>query len=719
MNVDSTAGAVNFKLGTNLHDGQLLIGSGGYHSGILTLKAYGQIGANVIDLSAMDHNAKLILGSDLVLEGDLIGPDVHTTLYANCHFKGDVTLPKVEIWSGSTTFDGKAELTLTRYNISVGNNMFKDTTIINAASAQGNTQRLGTALADTFLAPVTFNMIRNMSLYIANSSTGNYFADAVTLHNSGNTSSYFYIGGNTSSSAKFGGDIILEVDSTSGGITFYRGSNEHTGDMMIGSSGYHSGQLKLDAYTQTAVGTIDLTTMDHNSSLSVQTNADITADFLFAGGNTATLNGAIFRGDVDIETSSMPVTNCTFYGTTVLEKTGGVNNQNYGNNFYGATTIENSSTANYVYWGYNTTDTFYTDLTLINHSTQPLWMNYNTQGEYAGDITLQGDSAKVIRFGNTTAGQISVFNGSTDQTLSITQYLDVQAYRIEVNKSGGRLKLTDDLSVSKELKLTDGIIECQDSTVLTLADGVEPPATDSSYVEGPVKKIGNDAYTFPVGTNGHYRPIGISAPSNATDAFTAEHINEDSDPTYEHDDKEGSINEIGTNEYWMLERTVGTSDITVTLSWDDMSCGFDTLANLRVVAWKDTIWKDLGNGGTTGDTDAGTIVGSGASTIYGAYALATIDTFRCVPCRADAGEDKVIYSGYDAIVGVSAISGMTYLWSPNERIIDNSSSTTTVYPKSETVYTVTATNSQGCEASDSVFIETIALKRWPQCIGGN
>lgn len=244
-----------------------------------------------------------------------------------------------------------------------------------------------------------------------------------------------------------------------------------------------------------------------------------------------------------------------------------------------------------------------------------------------------------------------------------------------------------------------------------------PTPSDSSYVEGKVKKIGNDAFDFPIGSNGHYRPISISAPSSTTDAFTGQHTNENSDPTYEHDDKESSINEISTNEYWLLDRNTGTSNVSVTLSWDDMSCGFDTLANLRVVAWKDTIWKDLGNGGTTGDTDEGTVMSGSAATVYGVYALATVDTFDCVPCRADAGEDKSIYFTYGTLIGDTAIAGVTYEWSPDYKIDDTTKAMPEVGPRYSLQYRLETTNTNGCEATDDVHIEVVQLPNLPQCIG--
>src|SRR5262249_37045293 len=48
----------------------------------------------------------------------------------------------------------------------------------------------------------------------------------------------------------------------------------------------------------------------------------------------------------------------------------------------------------------------------------------------------------------------------------------------------------------------------------------------------------------------------------------------------------------------------------VTLSWDVTSCGVTYLPDLRVAEWYGGQWRDRGNGGTTGNTIAGTVITS-------------------------------------------------------------------------------------------------------------
>lgn len=667
---DSTAGHIKFNSGSVTHNGNLLLGAEGYHGGILTINScYHQSAANAIDLTVMNNTSKLVLGTDLELEGDLDGPNVHTTLQAGVRFKGNVTLPKLEVWSGSTTCEGKADLKMTYYNTYVGGNMFKDSTMITAASAQGYAQGMGAGAPDTCLAPVTFHMTSNQTFYLCNSSTGNYFADNVTIRNSGYGSSKIYIGHYGTSGATFDGDILVESDN-GGGIYFYDGDLVHNGLLKIGPNGFSNGVLSIDDYEQTVSGTIDLSAIDNTASISILDEADITAELVYSNtSRSITLTGATLRGNVTVESPSLSVTNCSFFGTTVLEKNaGGSNNLNGGNTFHGATSIENSSSGNYVYWGYSNPDTILGDLTLINHSSQPLWMNYSTEGHYGGDIVLDGDASKIIRFGNTTSGKKAVFDGSTDQNLSIDQSaLNVQLYRAEVNKSGGRLKISNDVSVDYQLELTDGIIECLNDAVLTLKDGVAPTATDSSYVEGAVKKIGNDAFTFPVGRNGVYRPISITAPSNVTDAFAAEYFESNSDWIHSHSSKASSLDYLSTNEYWTLTRNVGSSTPVVKLSWDTVtSCVMDPALSARHVAgWDGTQWDDLGNGATTGTADKGTISTSSGVSDFNMFVLESDSALGCGECQIGT----VVALGCDVQQLVDSVSWFSFTADSTDLIV--------------------------------------------------
>jgi len=202
-------------------------------------------------------------------------------------------------------------------------------------------------------------------------------------------------------------------------------------------------------------------------------------------------------------------------------------------------------------------------------------------------------------------------------------------------RPSGDAKLAAIVQVADTLHLTSGILTASGSGIVILNDdAVAVGASDASHIAGPVLKVGDDAFTFPVGRNGRYRPIGMSAPSSGSAEFRGEYFEGNSDWTWSHANKESGLADISRNEYWKLDRLVTTNNVSVTLSWDTAtSCAFDTLANLRVTAYDTTgsgEWKNLGNGGTTGNVSVGTVVTGSASGVYGVYAVGTTDSFPCV-----------------------------------------------------------------------------------------
>jgi hypothetical protein len=112
-----------------------------------------------------------------------------------------------------------------------------------------------------------------------------------------------------------------------------------------------------------------------------------------------------------------------------------------------------------------------------------------------------------------------------------------------------------------------------------------------------------------VGDNNLYRPISISAPSNAAHFFTAQYVNQD------HARNGGNaFFAVSRCEYWTLDRNTGpASNVSVTLSWNAAACPPNYInqpADLRIVRWSGADWISEGNGGTTGTTANGTIVSS-------------------------------------------------------------------------------------------------------------
>jgi len=118
--------------------------------------------------------------------------------------------------------------------------------------------------------------------------------------------------------------------------------------------------------------------------------------------------------------------------------------------------------------------------------------------------------------------------------------------------------------------------------------------------------------------------ITLTAPGSS-DIFTAEYFPANPVTTFGAA-KDPSLNYISTCEYWILDRQAGSAGRTVTLSWDANSCPMTALADIRVARWNGAMWKDHGNGGTTGAVPpaSGTVVSGGTINTYSPFTLATI-----------------------------------------------------------------------------------------------
>ena len=110
---------------------------------------------------------------------------------------------------------------------------------------------------------------------------------------------------------------------------------------------------------------------------------------------------------------------------------------------------------------------------------------------------------------------------------------------------------------------------------------------------------------------------------------------------------------------------------------------------------------------------AGNIYVSGESEGVGtASDVTTIKYGKSLPMKVDAGDDKVIYSGYssDCIVLNVKVDGGTppysYEWSPG----DNKAPEFKVCPAGTTIYTITVTDASGNIATDQVKVNVIDVR---------
>jgi hypothetical protein len=117
-----------------------------------------------------------------------------------------------------------------------------------------------------------------------------------------------------------------------------------------------------------------------------------------------------------------------------------------------------------------------------------------------------------------------VMNGNVDQTLTTVGPEVFGSLRLQ--KTGGDLVLNSPIDIRTELDLSVGrIMNTATELVSMRAGSVASNASDISFVHGPVQKLGNTPFTFPVGKGPNLRPCGLSGiTGGASSGFTAEYF---------------------------------------------------------------------------------------------------------------------------------------------------------------------------------------------------
>ncbi|MBL7740853.1 MAG: T9SS type A sorting domain-containing protein [Chitinophagaceae bacterium] len=353
--------------------------------------------------------------------------------------------------------------------------------------------------------------------------------------------------------------------------------------------------------------------------------------------NNSVLSGAdnwIQAGNLDIQNSRFGQMGI---GTTVLRSAHDVAGNVYireGNNKFSGNTewdiiapAFGVSIFQHTYYGQ---DSCLGDLTV--HLAGPSSANLAGNNLYIGKgLSLQNNGTGVIVHDN--ASSAIYFIGSDTASYSYSGTGSAPSIRnIGMNRRGG-VRLLSPLTCSG-LTLSRGVILSSATNPLSIPDGaVVTGGGDSSYVDGPMIKTGNEAFIFPLGSNNIFAPISITAPALSTDQFTAQYV-----PRIAHDDgydstqHDVSLHHLSRSEYWLLNRTAGTSSPKVTLSWKTARSGeVNVINDLRVARWNGTTWKDEGKGITTGTNEEGTIQSLNDITSFSPFTLASSSVNNPLP----------------------------------------------------------------------------------------
>jgi hypothetical protein len=221
------------------------------------------------------------------------------------------------------------------------------------------------------------------------------------------------------------------------------------------------------------------------------------------------------------------------------------------------------------------------------------------------------------------------FRGATTGTF--TTSTNPQVRNFTVNNTTGNVTLSQPMIVNGVLTLTDGELNTSLTNLLNLADGATVAGvSNASFINGPIRKTGDDAFTFPTGRSGAgYVPIIMSAPASTTTVMTAEYLR--GTPPNASNITATGITHISGCDYWTLDHTAGTAPtISITLNWTaNNPCGGASYVTdpttIKAVHYNGTSWNTASLANGTGTAAAGSVTWTGVS-VFSPFALGTTAT---------------------------------------------------------------------------------------------
>ncbi|WP_254412917.1 T9SS type A sorting domain-containing protein [Dyadobacter diqingensis] len=272
---------------------------------------------------------------------------------------------------------------------------------------------------------------------------------------------------------------------------------------------------------------------------------------------------------------------------------------------------------------------------------------YNGNVSYIGGYTYLGyvDNSKyseslTLNTNYSTGGGKIIFNGSTDSRLTTNTGHSFR--NLEIQKTNGAKLLMGyyGLLITHSLNLVSGYIDRWGELngpfgSVAFADGATCTGqSDQSHIVGIiVSKVGDDAFTFPVGSGTKLFPLSISGAPGQQGGFSVEYVNADpSTKGYNISSKASSLAKVSSDGYWNIQSN-GVATVTPSFGYN-LPTGYITdQSKLRVAHWNGSIWEDLGNGGTSGSLTVGTVSTASGVTSFSPFTIASTDASNPLPVK--------------------------------------------------------------------------------------
>ena len=256
------------------------------------------------------------------------------------------------------------------------------------------------------------------------------------------------------------------------------------------------------------------------------------------------------------------------------------------------------------------------------------------------------------------------YNGSARQVTGTGLPLVVRRLIID-NSSGVQSEagviLTKPIAISRELVLANGFLHSASDNMLTILDGGEVSAFNNSFVEGPMRKAGNSAFTFPTGwsgSNGGLIPIGISSLSGSS-IIQAEYKR--APATNKGATINAPLHHISYCDYWELFSVSGDPMAIVTMYRNGHStCNpvsvVQDFTTVRIARSNGSAWTQIGNEDGGMNSGTGYVISDSAGIV-----INKTDKYYALGNISSAKDPLPVF--YDSVVAYQKNGGVQVEWS--------------------------------------------------------
>ncbi|MFK7771759.1 MAG: T9SS type A sorting domain-containing protein [Saprospiraceae bacterium] len=178
------------------------------------------------------------------------------------------------------------------------------------------------------------------------------------------------------------------------------------------------------------------------------------------------------------------------------------------------------------------------------------------------------------------------------------------------NTSNEAMSLEGPMVVNNSLVLSNGNLNTTSAGILIIEEGGSiSGGSSTSFVDGPMIKKGStngEPFLFPIGANGVYAPVTISALDSSNSEYTAQYFSDP--PPFGLGLSEG-VTAASQSGYWEVFKKENSEEVDITLHWMNGEVSdLDDINNLVVIGKNDStlnFWESYGSSEITGTIDPG------------------------------------------------------------------------------------------------------------------